>query len=302
MDSQPLYRRLADHYLGAIKAGALAQGERIPSVRAMMRLHDVSLSTALQTCRQLEREGWIEARPRSGYFVRQAMLRQPSLRQPRRVAIMPVEEPHLALAPVPAQYVGIHARVSEFIAQGRQYPVKLNLSGARAAADLYPAEQLKNAAIRALRRDPEILVRAVPPSGNAHFRAVLAKRALASGMVLSPEDVTVTHGCIEALNLALRAVTQPGDTIAVESPTFYGLLQILESLGLRALEIPTSASNGMSVDALELAMRTYDNIKAVMVVPHLQNPLGSIMPDASKQRLVQLCERDGIPLIEDDTY
>jgi DNA-binding transcriptional MocR family regulator len=77
---------------------------------------------------------------------------------------------------------------------------------------------------------------------------------------------------------------------------------VLESLGMRALEIPTSPQTGISLDALEMAMQTYDNIKAVVVVPHLQNPLGSIMPDAHKQGLVQLCERHGVALIEDDTY
>lgn len=291
MDVSPLYRKLADHYRNAIAAGSLAPGERLPSVRTMMRLHEVSLSTALQTCRQLESEGWVESRPRSGYFVR----------HPRRAALMPLQEPDIAM-PDPAQYVGIHARVSEFIAQGRSRPVRVNLSGARAAPGLYPAEQLRNAGIRALRRDPDLLVRAAPPGGNRQFRAVLAKRALESGLVLAPDEITVTYGCIEALNLALRAVAQPGDTVAVESPTFYGLLQVLESLGLRALEIPTSAATGMSLDALELALSTYGNIKAVVVVPHLQNPLGSIMPDAYKQRLVQLCERHAIPLIEDDTY
>jgi DNA-binding transcriptional MocR family regulator len=107
---------------------------------------------------------------------------------------------------------------------------------------------------------------------------------------------------MEALNLALRAVAQAGDTIAVESPSFYGLLQVLEALGLRALEIPTSPQTGISIDALELAIQTDDSIKAVVVVPHLQNPLGSIMPDAHKQRLVQLCQASAITLIEDDTY
>jgi DNA-binding transcriptional MocR family regulator len=292
MDTQPLYRQLADHYLAAITAGTLAQGARMPSVRAMMRVHGVSLSTALQTCRHLESEGWIEARARSGYFVR----------QPRRMAVRPLAEPDGIVTPDPAQFVGIHARVSDFITQGRRRPVRVNLSGARAAPDLYPAEQLKQAALRALRRHPDMLVRVAPPGGNQHFRKVLARRALAGGLVLAPDEITVTHGCIEALNLALRAVTRPGDAVAVESPTFYGLLQILESLGLRALEIPTSASTGLSVDALELAIGAYNDIKAVVVVPHLQNPLGSIMSDASKQRLVQLCERSGIPLIEDDTY
>jgi DNA-binding transcriptional MocR family regulator len=278
MDTQPLYRRWADHYLGAIRAGSLTPGDRMPSVRALMRLHGVSLSTALQVYRQLESEGWLEARPRSGYFVK----------QPRRVPIAPVEEPAIVAPPDPAQYVGVHARVSNFIARG--------------APALYPEEKLKNAALRALRRDPGLLVKPGSHDGNAVFKTVLAKRAVSAGLAISPDEVLVTHGCIEALNLALRAVAQPGDTIAVESPTFFGLLQILESLGLRALEIPTSPHTGISIEALELAIHAYDNIKAVVVVPHLQNPLGSIMPDAHKIRLVQLCERSGIPLIEDDTY
>ena len=109
-----------------------------------------------------------------------------------------------------------------------------------------------------------------------------------------PEPVTpergggLYHGG-KALNLALRAVAQPGDTVAVESPTFYGLLQVLESLGMRALEIPTSPQTGLSVEALELAIDAYRDIKAVVVVPHLQNPLGSVMPDAHKARLAALC-------------
>jgi DNA-binding transcriptional MocR family regulator len=131
---------------------------------------------------------------------------------------------------------------------------------------------------------------------------VLARRALAAGMTLAPDDILVTNGCIEALNLALRAVAQAGDTIAVESPTFYGLLQVLESLGLRALEIPTSPQTGISLEALALAADTYGDIKAVVVVPHLQNPLGSVMPDAHKEGLLRLCEERGIALIEDDTY
>jgi DNA-binding transcriptional MocR family regulator len=204
--------------------------------------------------------------------------------------------------PDPAQYVGIHARVSDFVSRGRLQMVKTNLAVARCSPALYPGEALKQSAMRVLRKKPDILVSASSPRGNSEFRAVLAKRALQLGMALSPEQVQITHGCMEALNLALRAVAQPGDTIAVESPTFYGLLQVLESLGLRALEIPTSPLTGMSIDALELAIRTYDNIKAVVVVPHLQNPLGSIMPDAHKQRLVQLCEASAITLIEDDTY
>jgi len=291
MDQQPLYRRLADHYLDAIRAGALSSGDRMPSVRTLMQQHSVSLSTALQACRQLEAEGWLEARPRSGYFVR----------QPQRIALTPVAEPKVT-TPDPAQYVGVHERVSHFIAMGQQQPVKINLAGARGAPELYPAEALKNAALRALRHHPELLVSVGNHCGSSALRTVLARRAVTYGLALAPEDIVVTHGCIEALNLALRAVAQPGDTIAVESPTFYGLLQILESLGLRALEIPTSPHTGLSIEALQLAIASYPNIKALVVVPHLQNPLGCIMPDAHKARLAALCEQNGIAIIEDDTY
>ncbi|MDR6888447.1 MULTISPECIES: PLP-dependent aminotransferase family protein [Variovorax] len=292
MDSLPLYRQLAAHYVDAIHTGSLKQGDKLPSLRSLMRLHDISLSTALQLCRTMESDGWVEARDRSGYFVR----------RPKRLAIAPMEEPAAGVPPDPAQYVGIHAKVSDFVARRRQIPEKLNLSIARGAPELYPAEALRNAMTRMLRQQPELLTVAAQLKGQRQFREVLAQRSLRVGMAISPEDILVTNGCIEALNLALRAVAQPGDTVAVESPTFYGLLQVLESLGMRALEIPTSPQTGISIEALELAISTYDNIKAVVVVPHLQNPLGSVMPDAHKARLAQLCERHAIPLIEDDTY
>ncbi|AOY01906.1 PLP-dependent aminotransferase family protein [Jeongeupia sp. USM3] len=291
MDTLPLYRQLAIHYRQAIDAGTLAPGSRMPSLRALMDRHAVSLSTALQTCRHLERDGYLEARPRSGYFVR----------QPRRPACEPVSEPAVRLAE-PARYVGIQERVTSIIAQGKQYPVQFNLAAASGACELYPAEALKQATIRALRNDPSVLTSSAPPMGSAALRSVLAERALPSRIVLGRDDIIITNGCIEALNLALRAVAQAGDVIAVESPTYYGLLQILEALGMKALEIPSSAQSGISVEALELAAQTYRDIKAVVVVPNFQNPLGAVMPDESKARLVAWCEANAIPLIEDDTY
>lgn len=291
MESQSLYRKLASHYLHAIEAGALVPGARMPSVRMLMNRHAVSLSTALQLCRYLESQGVLEARPRSGYFV-----------LPRRsLSLDRAKEPQQTL-PDPARYVGVHEKVSTFLELGQKAPVRVNLCGAWAAAELYPNEALRVAINRAMRQHPLLLGEPAPHNGDPRFRAVLAHNALAAGMTLSAEEVIVTHGCIEALNLALRATTQPGDVVAVESPTFFGLLQILESLGLKALEIPTSPHTGISLDALDLAAQAYPNIKAVVVVPNLQNPLGSVMPDENKQKLVAWCEAQQIALIEDDTY
>jgi DNA-binding transcriptional MocR family regulator len=271
---------VAGHYRQAISVGTLAPGDRMPSVRSLMGLHDVSLSTALQACRELEAAGLLEARPRSGYFVR----------APARPSLAPIEEPATGL-PDPAQYVGIHQRISAILARGQHY--RINFGGACGAPELYPAAALRNAATRALRRYPMLFGSSVDFDGHPAFRAALARHALRARINVAPEDIVVTHGCTEALTLALRAVANPGDVIAVESPTYYGLLQILESLGMRALEIPCSPQTGMSLEALDLAAQTYDNIKAVCVVPNLQNPLGCVMPDTHKQRLVNWCAARG---------
>jgi DNA-binding transcriptional MocR family regulator len=292
MEPPPLYRQLSTHYLDAIRAGSLRPGDRLPSLRGLMRLHGISLSTALQLCRTMEAEGWLEARDRSGYYVR----------RPRRLAIAPMEEPDAERAPDPAQYVGIHSKVSDFVARRRQREALVDFAAARGAPELYPAEALRTIMLRLLRQRPEILTTAAPSRRLTPLREAAARRGLRAGMTLSPEEVLVTNGCIEALNLALRAVAQPGDTVAVESPSFYGLLQVLEGLGMRALEIPTSPQTGLSVEALEMALEAYGRVKAVVVVPHLQNPMGSLMPDSHKERLVALCERHAIALIEDDSY
>lgn len=292
METQPLYRQLARHYRQAIESGVLAPGDRMPSVRAITRQHSVSLSTALQACRHLEDEGLLQARERSGYFVRQV----------RRAAMAPAREPDAVRVLDAAQFVGIHDRVSDYVAKCEMYPAQVNLAIAYAPPDAYPAQPLRQAATRILRARPELLTSPVPLQGDPSLRATLARRALAAGMQLGADDIVITHGCIEALNVALRAVARPGDTVAVESPTYYGLLQVLESLGLRALEIPTSPLHGISVDALELALHTHPDIRAVAVVPNFQNPLGAVMPDNAKAQLVALCERHGVPLIEDDTY
>lgn len=291
MQTEYIYQRLAAHYLAAIRAGTLGHGARMPSVRALMRQHGISLSTALQLCRHLEQAGWLEARPRSGYFVL----------RPAQNRLAPVPEPARAQRLDSAQYSGIHARVSDIVAQGQREGL-LDMARASGTPDMYPAEQLRTIATRLLRRRPELLVSNLPQLGDPAFKAALAKYALSDGMQVAADDIVVTHGCIEALNLALRAVAQPGDVIAVESPTFYGLLQVLESLGLGALEIPTSPLTGLSVDALELALRTTPEIRAVVVSPRQQNPLGSNMPESHVRQLLDLCERHGVAVIEDDCY
>lgn len=290
--ASPLYRRLADHYLQAIGSGALSEGDRMPSVRALMRTHSISLSTALQACRHLEDRGWLEARSRLGYFVR----------RPRRAELLAAAEVTDPAPPDPAAYLGIHAKVSAFIASSQKHHVVSDLAMAVCAPELYPAQALRTAALRVLRQRPNLLATMARFGGHPPFKAVMARRLLMRGVNAAPDEVIVTHGCVQGLNLALRAVCAPGDTVAVESPSYYGLLQVIESLGLKALEIPTSPHTGLSLDALAFALQGAHTVKAVVCMPNLHNPLGSVMPDAHKERLVALCEQLAIALIEDDIY
>ena len=296
----PLYQRLAANYSTAMALGTLKPGERMPSVRELMVRHEVSLSTALQVLRYLEENGYLEARPRVGYFVRET----------GAVAAVPLtSEPDLSqpVQPNPyAHFVGINEHISLLLERGRQADVYMDIGGCTPPAALFDHHYLNKTVTRLLREHPTLLSqgRSLLANQGNHplFQQAMARRALASGIRVAPGDVLATTGNSEAVSLALAAVAQPGDMVAVESPTYYGLLQVVESLQLKTLEIPCSPRTGMSIEALELAFQTQPRLKAVVVVPELQMPLGARMPDENKARLVALCAAHGAALIEDDSY
>ncbi len=281
---QTLARELAD----AMRAGALRVGDRVPSVRKLSRRHSVSISTAMQALRHLENQRLIEARPKSGFFV---------ARQPQELP-----EPTPSRPPATARYVGTPPLLREYI-EALATPDVVRLGAVVLEPSMFPAERITRLLAAVARKNPELAVTYhAYSSGAPELRRLIARRSLDSGVRISPDDVIVTGGCMEAITLALRAVARPGDTVALESPTYFPLLQIIEGLGLKALEIPTHPRDGMSVDAFELATRRAGAVRAALVMPTFSNPLGSSMPDEAKRRLVELCAERDIPLIEDDVH
>jgi DNA-binding transcriptional MocR family regulator len=148
--------------------------------------------------------------------------------------------------------------------------------------------------------DPWSTVDELTP-GSADLRRQIALRYLLDGVRVSPDDIVVTNGAMEALNLCLSAVCEPGDAVAVESPCFYACLQALERLGLRAVEVATDPRDGIDLDALEAVVARH-RPKACWVMTNFQNPLGSAMSADKKRALVALAARHRLPLIEDDVY
>jgi len=288
MESSGLrYEHLAEELAGLIGRGVLRPGERLPSVRQLARERRLSVSTVVQGLRRLEQRGLVEARPQSGFFVRaRALERSAPLVRPLPDAAVPVD---------------LNQRLVSVL-RAAAAPGMAPLAGAWPDPSLLPIGALHRLYAGVARRHPELL--AAGSHGEMNEPALvrqIIRRSLAWGGPLAAEELVITNSCTEALALCLRAVTQPGDTVAVESPAYYLMLQLIESLGLKALEIPTDHRTGLSVDALELASRE-GKVAACLLVPNASNPLGSIMPDDQKRRLARLAADRNIPVIEDDIY
>lgn len=280
------YEALAQEIAESIAAGVLRPGDKLPSVRQASQSRGVSPSTVFKAYYLLEARGIVQARARSGYFVSRASPRadEPAASQPG------AEEREVAVSELVFEVLG-HASNRALVPLGSAFP----------SPSLFPLPKLALSLGKAVRRlDPWRTVEDLSP-GSATLRRQIGLRYLAMGCSVDTEELVVTNGAMEALNLCLEAVTQPGDLVAVESPTFYAALQALERRGLRAVEVATHPRTGVEVAALASLLERHP-VKACWFMPNFQNPLGSLMPDAAKQALVALLANHRIPLIEDDVY
>lgn len=295
---QARYLQIADHFRRVIATGGLTPGERLSSVRDAAQQHAVSLSTVLQAYRLLEDEQLVVSRPKSGFFV--ASPRRPAgrAREERRASAevrQQSESAQQAALQAERHALGAHivalAELPEVVSFGAAYP----------SDSFFDQERLRRCVARAAIRHRDLLARYNTTAAHPQLQRAVARYASSLGCVLPPEQIAVTNGCMEAIGLAIRATTQPGDLIAVESPTHFGFLDLLHHLGRRPLEIPTHPSHGLSVDALAMALQTQP-VRAVLCIPTLSNPLGAVMPQADRRRLVALCSEHQIPVIEDVIY
>lgn len=285
--SAALYEQVADKVERLIRNGTLRAGDRIPSVRRASEQHGVSVTTAVQAYLELENRGLIEARPKSGFFVR--ALIQGRVGEPR---------PSKPASAVTAVSVGsLQSRLFE----AARMPDVVPFGGAAPGAELLPFAKLNRILASVARKAGARGVSYDLPPGAESLRREIVKRLLDAGSNFSPDEIITTSGGTEALMLCLRAVTQPGDVVAVESPSYFGVLHAIEELGLSAVEIPMHPRDGMDLDTLERVVKT-QRVAACVAVPNFSNPLGSLMPDENKKRLVEILGRREVPLIEDDIF
>lgn len=282
-----IYMQVATGLEKMISDEVLRIGDKLPSVRVLSGEYGISTGTAFQAYYHLEGKGLIESRPKSGYYVRFNHKRFPGL-------------PSLPQPDTLSHDVSVKEMISSIytdIASGGA----MNFAMAVPDASLLPAAKLNKSVVYALRKYPHHCINYEHAQGNSELRKQIAKLAFNWGGKIEPDEVVITSGCLEAITICLKAVTNYGDTVAVECPTYFGIYQAIESLGLKALEINSDPVTGIDTDGLQEALKKF-HVKAVVVVPNFNNPLGSCIPDENKKKLVDIISKHDIPLIEDDIY
>lgn len=275
------YQQLASQLKQQIAANTWRSGEKIPSLRATSKSFSVSSATVLQAYQILEAEGWIKARPQSGYFV---------------TSRLDVERTDAQAPLIRPQYTD---ELYEFLKHNTE--VDIALGSAFPSPNLFPIADLNRHLAAAGRKLPsDAIIQNMPP-GNEALRRSIAQRYIAQGIAVSHQDIVLTSGAMEALNLSLEVVCVPGDTVVIESPAFYGALQAIERLKLKAIEVVVDPIAGLCLDSLANVLETND-VKACWLMANFQNPTGASMPDEKKRLIVELAEQHDVYIVEDDVY
>lgn len=282
-----LYQQVIDFINQQVKVGILSPGDKLPSLRKLSKQFDISVPTVKQAYIELERQGTVCARPQSGYYL---TAQQARTLKPRPTKWMHCEPTTVQCRSMIEQvYEAVH--LPNTVALGISNPIQVNP----------PDKTLARLMRSVLSKVSEKAVSYGPVTGDAKLRMQLAFRYQDQGVAISPSDVVITNGAQEALSIALQCVAQRGDVIAIESPCFFGIIELIETLGMKALEVYTCTEDGVGLDELANALKKHP-IKACLFSTAINNPLGSMKSDKQRQAIVSLLEQYDMPLIEDDVY
>ena len=283
-----LYEKLADEIAQSISEGVLKKGDKLPSVRQTSASQNISASTVFQAFYLLEARGLIRARERSGYYVTDKINSLPQLPEPIKQESIEVTN------------VDVSELVFEILESVKSRNV-IPLGSAFPSPFLFPLHKLATAISSSTKKmDPWACIDTLS-LGDENLRRQIALRYMVDGLNIAPGNIVITSGALEGLNLCLMAVTKPGDTVLIESPTFYAALQSIERLGLKAVTVSSHPKNGIDLSAMEKAIIQHKP-SACWLMTNFQNPLGSLLSDDKKKKLVSIISKHQVPLIEDDVY
>lgn len=281
-----LYADLADRIQRQIEKGAFKLSEKLPSLRALCQKTGYSMTTVFQTYVELEKRGVVESRHRSGYFIKARLER----------VRHPPEMKHHEMVPEKVNLDDLIHQLTEDMGN----PHIFKLGSVAVAPDHLPFKRLhKHLKSIPQKQIPDMIAGYAHPQGDTLLRHQISNLLFPIVPSVSMEDIIVTNGCTEALSLSLKAVSNSGDTVIVESPTDPWLRQTIKDSDLYALEIPTDPVTGIDLSSVKRIIGQ-EKIAACLINPNCQNPLGFIMPDDHKKELLDLLSDKTIPIIEND--
>lgn len=285
MHKDVLYLKIANSVTEQIKSETLQFGDRLPSLRSAQKLYNVSLNTVKQAYMELESRSLVESRPKYGYYVSQTSQRKLAL-----PSVAPMKDSEKKNTPQ-----DLIDKVFGVIGGTDITQFGLGIPG----KSLLPVAKMKKCMIDVIKRKSDSGTNYEPVQGSEVLRREIAKWSMVMEGKITEDDLVITSGAMNAVYNCLMAVTQPGDSVAVESPVYFGILQAIQLLGLKAVEIPTHPITGVDLDELKKVM---PKLSACCFVVNYNNPLGFQMPDDNKKELVKMLTEYNVPLVEDDVY
>lgn len=279
------YIQLANEIEAKILNGDFHAGEKLSSLRTMHNESQNSISTVHKAYIELERRGIVEAKEKSGFFVRSDLNYRSNT-------------PELAKCQITPQKVNINTlmqSITHKMGNKNFTPAGLAIP----ANTILPLKQFTRIFKTMTLKDMDQVFGYDRSMGSLELRRQIARRTIGVSGRISSEEIMITNGCMDAVSLSLKSVARPGDIIGVESPTYSGFLQLIEQNNMYALELPTHITNGVGVNDLEKILDAH-HIKACLFNPSYQNPLGFVMSNENRKKLVRLMNRRNIPIIEDD--
>lgn len=283
----PRYEQIAEKIVTLIHSGALKEGEKIPSIRQLSHELSVSVNTVKEAYWRLEDRNYLTAVPQSGFYVRNRFSETAE----------PSEQDIKHLDPQKVTF----GRVYNIFKEKALGKSRASLAISGVTPDSWPKKRFGRYMMEAAASHDLLAAEYLLPPGYTDLRQQIARQGLSAGLTLSPDDIIITNGCQEAIFLALMALCKPGDTVVLESPMYFNLLQLLQALNLKVIEIPSTPEDGISLDTLRFVIENQP-VKAVFSIPNFNNPSGFVLPSWKKKEMAWLLEQKNIPLIEDDIY
>ncbi|WP_425420574.1 PLP-dependent aminotransferase family protein [Phaeodactylibacter xiamenensis] len=275
---EDIYLQIKTH----IQHGNYRPGDKLKSVRVFSRELGVSPTTIFNAYYKLEAEGLITARPKQGYFVQEQL---------------PKAAPGNGDG---SRAVAKKSLIQEVVEASRQ-PGLIDFSTGVPGHDLLPGDRIHKSIRKACQAHPEVCTRYPDSRGLPELRRNICKLALSWGRAFHESEVLITAGCMEAMALSLRALTRPGDTVAISDPAYFGTLRLMEVLGLKVLPLPSGGPLGTMTHVLREAMAS-GRVKAVVLIPNFNNPNGALLSTVDKEAIAGMAARYQVPVIEDDIY